>query len=100
MGRTKACTLRYNKADSFEKEHSMTSSKDAGSYDRYARKADAERNSHSFCSNATSVIDDARRSLKEVFGYDAFRGRQLDAIESAIEGLRLCRAHAHRRWQG
>jgi len=33
-----------------------------------------------------STLDDARRLLREVFGYDAFRGRQEQAIAAALEG--------------
>ncbi len=32
------------------------------------------------------LTDPAHQALKEVFGYDAFRARQLDAIETALEG--------------
>ena len=48
--------------------------------------SDVERNPHASCSDSTGVIEAAHTSLKEIFGYDAFRGRQLDAIESALEG--------------
>src|SRR5690606_14913139 len=32
------------------------------------------------------TLDDARRLLREVFGYDAFRGRQEQAIGAALDG--------------
>src|SRR5690554_2949267 len=40
----------------------------------------------SSAAQAHPTLDDARRVLREVFGYDAFRGRQEQAIAAALEG--------------
>ena len=72
--------------DPIEKDDSMAESRDGVLSDNNAYTVNADQKSNSLFSDIAEVSGAAHTVLKQVFGHDGFRGRQLDAIEAALEG--------------